>query len=548
MKYINYIKNNIWLSTFTVFTLFFCVYGSIYFFVDGIYAIDDHFFHIKIAQLLRVDGLGIINNFKWISIGANRYEVSLFQIFLMPFTFFSNLFNSIRISDTFWAASSLAVIYFSLRKFRFKYAFLMVLFLFSSAYFSNRLFLGRAYILTFGLMLLEFYFIQKKKYWSFFGIAFVHILWHQASFFFPLMTVFAVESGRYLAEKKINFKNFSVALMAIVSGMAFFPDFPRNIYKWFLAVANLSLEASGGLKMEGGELYTKNIFDILNSNQIVSFLAITSIVLVIYLYLKNRKEENNIDNNQKENLIEIYSFFLMLIVFVLGSIKISGRFYDYYFLLVIVLWVSILKLLFYQKDIIINKKISNYCLVAFFIFFFYLGLNNYLNLRINVANSDYKTIKAPVEWIHDNSSEKELVYLYNWSDFVMAFFYDDKNIYSWGIEPKVLNNRDPKLYWKAYNILAYGYYCDKQEDCEADVKLNEEKYKKLSEEDKKKEKKENSRKIINSVKNDFGSRFILSTSNGFSELIKLNGDLIEDSFEAVSEKNPNYKITAFRLK
>ena len=64
----------------------------------------------------------------------------------------------------------------------------------------------------------------------------------------------------------------------------------------------------------------------------------------------------------------------------------------------------------------------------------------------------------------------------------------------------------------------------------------------------KKDRTKNSRKIIESIKNDFGSRFILSTNTGFSDSIKLNSELIEDSFESVSEKNPNYKITAFKLK
>lgn len=541
-------KNNIWLSSLVVFFLFFAIYGSVYFFVDGIYALDDHLFHFKYAYLLRMDGLEAVNDFKWLPIGDSRYDISLFQIALIPFTFFKDLFTGIRVSDTFLAASSLSVVYFFLRKFKYKYSFLAVLILFSSSFFSARLFLGRGYILTFGLMLAELYFIKEKKYGKFFGASLFHILWHRSSFFFPLMIVFVVETARYLAEKKVSFKNFTVASLAIISGMAFFPDFPKNIFKWFFAIIELTYSTNKGAKLEGTELYVKNIFDLIGANQLFSFVAVISISLVVYIYVKNKKENGTIEGGRKENLVEIYSFFLMLIVFILGSIKISGRFFDYYFILVIVLWASILKLIFAEKEIIINEKIAKYFIAACFIFFSYLGVNNYLDLRIRVASSDYQTIKAPIEWIRDNSDEKESIYLHNWSDFPQAFFYNDKNAYSWGIEPKALDSVNPKLYWKAYNILAYSFYCEKQEDCEEDVKLNEERIKKLSPENQEAFRKENSRKIISSVRDDFGSRFILSSNSNFSELIKLNEDLIEDKFESVSEKNKNHKVTAFKLK
>jgi hypothetical protein len=550
MKIISYIRNSIWLSTLFVFVLFFLIYGSIYFFADGISAPDDHFFHFKFSYLLRTDGLDVVNNFKWLPtmLGKNRYELSLFQISLIPFTFFNDLFTGLRVSDTFGAALSLSVIYFALRRFNFKHSFLILLILLSSDYFSFRLFHGRGYVLTLGLVLLELYFMQKKKYAKFFWVSFLHILWHKSLMFFPPMIFFAVWISRYLSEKKIEWKGLFISLAAVFCGMLFYPNFPKNIFEWIRGLVNISSDVKTGLKLEGNELYAKNSLDMFVNNPIFSFLVIISIALVVYLYIDGKKEESLANDNQKEKLTEAFSFFLMLIVFNLGAIAISGRFLDYYFIFVVVLLVSVLRLLFIRKEIIVNEKISKYIIAACFIFFSYLSLNNFLDLRIKVANSDYRTIKAPAEWIRDNSEEKELVYLYNWSDFTKAFFYDDKNIYSWGIEPKVLINRDAKLYWNAYNIMAYSFYCEKQEDCEKDVEATQKIYEKMNKEDQEKFEKENSKKIINSIKNDFGSRFILSTSPSFSGLIKLNEDLIEDQFESVSEKDGNYKITAFKLK
>jgi hypothetical protein len=553
MKFFTLVKNNIWLSTLAVFCLFFATYGSIYLFADGISAKDDHFFHIKLAYLLRTENLNIISNFDYYPINKySRFPLSLFNIFLIPFTFFKDLFVGLRVADVFGAALSMSVIYFALRKFKFKYVFLILLILISSAFFSTRLFYGRSYVLTFGLILLELYFAQKKEYLKFFWIALFHVLWHQSSFFLPAMVAGSVEIGRYLAEKRINFKIIIASLSSIILGLAFFPDFPKNIYSWFFEIVNLSNKVSVGLKLEGNELYTKDILQMFSSNQIFAFLSVVSVILTIYFYVKMKREEDFLNDAQKKKLTEVFSFFLMLIVFILGAITISGRFFDYYFVLVVVLFASILALIIDKKEFIVNEKIQKYIITACFIFFFYLSLNNFLDLRINVSRSDYQTMKAPAEWIRNNSKEKEMVYLYNWSDFPLAIFYNDKNIYSWGMEPRDLSFKSNALYWKAYNIMLYNLYCEKQIDCKEDALIFNEKIKKLEEDNEKEDAdklaKENSQKIINSIKKDFNSRLILSSSTKFSGIVRLNQDMIEDQFETNSEVNNPYKITAFKIK
>jgi len=548
MIFINYFKNNILFSSAVVFIFFFIFYGSIYFFVDGISTIDDHFFHIKFAQLLETKGIGIADNFNWFSTSEEKFGISLFQIALIPFTYFKDLIIGLKISDVFWAALTLAVIYFSLKKFGIKNSFLVLLIILSSTFLSIRLFAGRAYVLTFGLILLEIYFSQRKKYLKFFWISFFHILWHQASLFFPPLVFLSVEASRYLVDKKIEIKGAIASFFAVVLGMSFYPNFPKNIFNWIYSVFNLKKEFSSGLKLEGDELYTGDALEMFINNPIFSFLGVVSIVLVIYLYIKNKKEKINPDSDNKNELILIFTFFILILVFNLGSIKISGRFFDYYLLVSVILFVIILKFLLRNGEITPSKEIQKYIVVSCFIFFSFFCLDNYLNIRINVFNSNYETIKSPIEWIRDNSNEKEMVYLFNWSDFTRAFFYNDKNIYSWGMEPKNLYNKDPKLYWKAYNIMAYGFYCEKQKDCEEDAKLVKKKYEEMESEDQKDFRKENSRKIINSIKNDFGSRFVLSTNSSFSELIEMNEDLIEDKFKSVSKNNEGYEITAFKLK
>jgi hypothetical protein len=62
--------------------------------------------------------------------------------------------------------------------------------------------------------------------------------------------------------------------------------------------------------------------------------------------------------------------------------------------------------------------------------------------------------------------------------------------------------------------------------------------------------KDNSRKIIESIKNDFGAKFIVSDSDAFTKMIMLKSDLIKDQYHAKSEKfKGNFmEFTVFELK
>jgi alpha-galactosidase/6-phospho-beta-glucosidase family protein len=168
------------------------------------------------------------------------------------------------------------------------------------------------------------------------------------------------------------------------------------------------------------------------------------------------------------------------------------------------------------------------------------------------ANSfDYAPSQKTAKWIRDNSEKPERVFLTNWSVFTLMFFENSYNVYTTGIEPMALKNYDEGLYWKYYNMFAYGYYCEKQMDCKEEIAQKKEEFKLLDDELQKEKEKENGRKIVESIKNDFDSKFIVSTSNKLTVAISLNPDLIEKTVEFESEKfnkGAFMKYTVFKLK
>jgi hypothetical protein len=113
------------------------LYAGVYWGTLGISFQDDHFFHFKLAYLLRTEGFGILNNFDWIYLTKTaqehlRYPISLFQIALVPFTFFKDMVLGLKVSDIFWASLSVSIIFYVLLKMKTKFPIFSMLVLLSS--------------------------------------------------------------------------------------------------------------------------------------------------------------------------------------------------------------------------------------------------------------------------------------------------------------------------------------------------------------------------------------------------------------------------------
>ena len=129
------------------------------------------------------------------------------------------------------------------------------------------------------------------------------------------------------------------------------------------------------------------------------------------------------------------------------------------------------------------------------------------------------------------------------------FFSNYHNTYVTGIEPTALKNYDEQLYWKYYNMFNYHYYCEKQEDCKTEIEYRRNQ---IGSDNEKRQilEKENGFKIINSIKNDFGARIIVSSNDYFTKTIESHPELIEEKFHVKSDKykGPAMEFTVFKLK
>jgi hypothetical protein len=202
------------------------------------------------------------------------------------------------------------------------------------------------------------------------------------------------------------------------------------------------------------------------------------------------------------------------------------------------------------KQISFNTSLAFFLKSATIIVLIVLVVNTLLVIysRSNIFN--YVPIQQAAQWLDEKSDKQERIFLTNWSIFPMIFFENSHDVYTMGMEPMSLKNYDESLYWKYYNIFSYSYYCDELKDCKEKVDGEIEYLKNADEETRQFMEKENGRKIVESIKNDFNSKFILSTSKQLTTTLLLNKNLIEEytSFMTDKDKNANIEYTVFKLK
>ena len=553
-----YLNNHPFIASVVVFILiilsFFII---IVVYADGDPVMGDHYFHFEYADLLRTKGLDPVKNFDFIySIAKDnkehsRYAVSLFQISLIPFTFFKNKILGLNFADIFQASTFIAIVYYIMHKSKIKYPLIFTLLMFTSSYFVMRLLIGRAFVLAISFIFLEMYFGINKKCKVLFAVTLLHILWHQNTYFMPIAVIGAVEASRYLVTQKMHWKNIVSVVIAIITGMIFFPGFPNSLFSWLFNIFAIQSGNTVGADVQsigGNELISKDFMRYFANDTILLASFVFDVVGIMYLYILQKQQ--NIVNDIRKYTIWSYALFLFMIVMMLGSISLSGRFYDFLYPTIFILAGYITTIFIKLKKIDINIVLLKFLKAGFLIVLFIIITNVFIKIYEKSNSFDALPAQKVAQWVANNSQDNDKVFLSNWGLFTIMFFNNHNNKYSMGIEPISLRNQNEEVYWKYYNIFRYNFYCEEQGDCKEELNIKKEQFKNLTKAKQKIAEKENSKKIINFIKNDFQSKFIISSSNSFSKTIKLNPKMIEKTFYVKSDKYKGQfmEFTVFKLK
>lgn len=541
-------------ATMILFVALFLFFTGLYYFVSGDPLPDDRYFHLKYAHLLRTQGWDAVENFDWIylSRGAEndgRYEVSLFQVFLIPFTFLQDQVFALYVMSAAIAGLMISLFYYIMRKENVYHALYFALALPGLSYYLSRVLLGRAFVLIIALVFVEMYVAIHKKYKILFFVVVFHILWHQSTYFMPLIIIGIVEMARYLLEKKISVHNIGATIGGIVVGMMFFPGFPMSLFRWFQQLFVIQAVAKGN-HVGATEMGTKNLFESVTGWEVLLLAVSVSLLSAVFIY-KMRKYLYD-HNVERSHVHWVCSLAIFLVCVLGGALMVSGRFFDFVIPTTMLLCAMLVTIIYSAKIIVVDKFFMKWINIALCIWLAILAFHALRTAYYQGNAYDYQPTQSVAQWVEKNSDEKDKVYLQNWSAFTLMFFANHHNTYSMGIEPTTLKNYNEELYWKYYNIFLYRFYCEKPKDCQNEFNSYQKQVLSADQNVREHLEKENSRKIIVSIKKDFGAQFIVSSSDHFSRMIMLNPDLIADQYGAKSDRFTNTyfptSFTAFKLK
>jgi hypothetical protein len=404
---------------------------------------NDGFYHIKLAWLMRTEGLKPDFPYLPLSILNERefYDHHfLFHAALIPFTFGDLRSGAKWAAVTFASLAFLAVWYLFLRQ-RIPLAWLWALALLGiSDAFLYRMSITRAQSLSLGALALAYAWLLEAKYKHLAILAFVYVWMYDA---FPLMLALAVLHflAVALTERRIELRPLLHISGGIILGMIINPYFPHNlIFSYHHMLPKLTDATSVRV---GNEWYTYDTKQLLD-NSLPALISFASGALA--LGISGRR----MNSGTALGLFASLLFGLMLFQ--------ARRFVEYFPPFALIFAAFAWAPLFTSQPASVKGADSPRFSLA-------LSLRNNLPailLSLAVAVSIARSIPPAREaidrskpyglyanasaWLEKNTPVGSRVFQTDWDDFPRLFFYNTHNTYLVGLDPTYLQLYDADLY------------------------------------------------------------------------------------------------------
>ncbi|MFA6050809.1 MAG: hypothetical protein WC761_06495 [Candidatus Paceibacterota bacterium] len=548
---IEFIKKRIFLKTVLVFSFFFLVFFALYFSVATLSSGDDHFFHFRFAETMTEKGFfNSFTDFKALYFSkmaqGNDYFVYynfLFYLAIIPLTVIAPLFLAIKLYGVIAASLVFTIFFWCLERLRVKGAFLWtaIIFAMSGVGLIARFMTSRPFTLAPALLLLQLYFLHKKKYLPVLIVTLIYFFWHSATFYFPLGITFIFVLFEAFYGKRISWKSVAASIGGLILGLLLMQllstGFIYYIYDIIFSIYTETILGKSVEIPEGAELYKADIFDFIRANAILMTALIISVSVFVYRYIASKKNKSV---EEGDNQVLMGASFFLSISFFLGTVLVSRRFQDYFTFfagLFVVLSFSDLLPRITIADKVTRRAIACGLLVSLC----YLFSANVLSLQSGIATSaaSPETFKSVGEWLNKNAPKDSVIFNASWNWFPQLYYHSPDFYYIAGLEPRFLYVYDKALYWKWAHITHDGYVCI-TEKC-PEMKAAYDFAKKNGNE--KKWYREEGEKVAEVVQTDFQSSYIV-TSKGMIDFNALMDG--SERFEKVHESTTSFMI--YRIK
>jgi hypothetical protein len=396
---------------------------------------NDGFYHIRLASLMRTEGLK--PDFIWLPLTIlNPREYAdhhfLFHVFLIPFTF-GDLGVGAKWAAVIFASLAFLSIWYLLHRQHVPLAWLWALGLLGiSDAFLYRMSITRAQSLSLGLLALAYLWLIEGKHKQLAVLSFVYVWMYDA---FPLML--ALGGLHFLAvaliERRIDFKPLTFIATGLILGLILNPYFPDNI---IFAYRHMFPKFADATSVRVGNEWYPYATKTLLENSLPALVAFAS--GIIALGLANRK----MDSRTALGLFLCLFFGLMLFQ--------ARRFVEYFppFALIFAAfaWTPLLQ----PKLDSVPSSSSPRNMLAPSLFSVAVAFSIAVSVpRARAAidgSKPYGLYADASAWLVQNTLSGARVFQTDWDDFPRLFFYDTHNTYLVGLDPTYLQLYDPGLY------------------------------------------------------------------------------------------------------
>lgn len=439
-----------WLSGMLLLALILLVLSLLQFSTPNLVG-NDGYYHIKIAELMRIESLK--PDFPWLPLTIlNPGEFSdhhfLFHVLMIPFTL-GDLVQGAKWASIIFASFAFMCVWWLLRNQRVPYAGLWTLGLLAiSEAFLYRMSMPRTQSLSLALLVLGLNFMLQKKYGYLLPLSFLFVWLYDA---FPLMVVIAgiYVISLWLVEKELHLQPLVFVLLGVTFGLLINPYFPDNI---IFGARHVIPKVLGEADVRvGNEWYPYETDQLLENSPLGLLVFLAGVVA---LGLRNER----MDTRTAVTLFISIFFGLMLFQ--------SRRFIEYYppFALIFCAmacsplisnpWRSYIERIQGDRrekdvgEVSSGWKIADWLpgfllLVILSSGIFYTGRAARENLSDTRPAGLYS---GASQWLVENTPRGTRVFQTDWDDFPRLLFHNSWNTYLIGLDPTFMQIKDPDLF------------------------------------------------------------------------------------------------------
>ena len=475
-----------WISYLVVFAVSFAV--LLYLQASPTFADPDSFYHAKMALLIRDHG-GPIVDFPWLrltTLGQHYTDQHfLYHVLLIPFeTWFSPLVG-LKLATVFFGSTLVTTLYWFMRQFQVRGAFLFAMLLLTIRPFTFRISLAKAPSTSLIFLFIGLAWIFRYHFKRLFGLAFAYV-WYYGGF--PLLGFAAVAyaaissfinrvrgevRGHHLVRKIISLASrrpFSirrhpnrdvvlVTLGGLTAGVIFNPYFPANIHFYYQQLVNIGIINFQKVIGVGSEWYPYGFTDLVANGAIASLLILLALIGILWRFKAQTK--------QTWTLLFLTAFFFVL------TLK-SRRYVEYYIPTAVLFGAMSLsdtmksdggRMLLREGGNMLKKSWAKWLagLLAIYLLFgfgFVIG-RDFRNEQQELHSGFRLNQWQPASyWLLLNTPLGSRVVHSDWDEFPVLFYFNSHNTYVAGLDPTFLYKADPDTYWTWVNITLGKYSGD----------------------------------------------------------------------------------------